>query len=119
MISRRRFLEVASVAAAMGLSRDLRAQRRPMIDVKALGAAANGKTSDLEFVKAAVEKAARYPGGATVYFPRGEYFLGTASDSLLVGSTRTRDVSFVGEEAILSCRSLKGSSSMLFFGGCR
>jgi hypothetical protein len=119
MISRRRFLGVAGCAAATTLARDTRAQRRPTIDVKALGAAANGRTSDLEYVKAAIERAARSPGGATVYFPRGEYFLGTASDSLLVGSTRTRDVSFIGDEATLSCRSLKGSSSMLFFGGCR
>jgi hypothetical protein len=53
-----------------------------------------------------------------VFFPPGEYFLGTASDSLLVGLTRLRDISLVGEGATISCRSLTGSSSMLFFGGC-
>ncbi|MGZ5094441.1 MAG: twin-arginine translocation signal domain-containing protein [Burkholderiales bacterium] len=119
MISRRQFLSAGSIAAATGVIGNARSEARNVIDVKALGASGSGKSSDLDYVKAAVEKAARYKGGATVYFPRGEYYLGTASDSLLVGLTRLRDVSLVGEGATISCRSLTGSSSMLYLGGCR
>jgi hypothetical protein len=99
--------------------RNARAQGRATIDVKALGATGSGKRSDLEYVRAAIETAGRQKGGATVFFPPGEYFLGTASDALLVGITKLRDVSFIGDRATISCRSISGSSSMLHLAGCR
>jgi hypothetical protein len=57
--------------------------------------------------------------GVTVLFPPGEYFLGAASDDLLLGATKLQNVKFVGPGATISCRSSKGSSSMLYLAGCR
>ena len=118
MISRRRFLATCAAGAA-GIVRTARAQRRIMVNVRAAGATGDGKTSDLEPVRNAVAAAARSGGGATVFFPPGEYFLGTPSDDLLVGLTRLRDIALIGENATLACRSARGSSSMLYVAGCR
>ena len=120
MVTRRSFVSaLAGVAASAALPRTIHAQRRPTINVRKLGAAGNGTVSDLEYVRAAVETAAGYGHGATVYFPPGEYFLGRANDSLLVNVSKLTDITFIGERATISCRSLKGSSSMLVFAGCR
>ena len=120
MITRRAFVSAAgALAGAALLPARARAQARPTIDVRKLGASGGGKTSDLDYLHRAVDAAARYDQGATIYFPPGEYFLGSASDTLLVNVTKLRNVAFVGERATLSCRSVKGSSSMLFFAGCR
>jgi Pectate lyase superfamily protein len=120
MKGRRRFLGIAGAAAVTGAYRSIaRAQRQPLFDVKALGATGNGATSDLQAINAAIDMAARSTHGATVYFPRGNYFLGTARESILIGATKLQNVSFIGDGATLACRSLSGSSSMLYLGGCR
>jgi hypothetical protein len=62
--------------------------------------------------------AARQRGGATVFFPPGEYFLGAANNAYLVGASKLRNVRFVGERATISCRSVNGQSSMLVLAGC-
>jgi hypothetical protein len=118
--TRRAFLSAVGVfAGALIVPPPVRAQARPTIDVKKMGATGSGKTSDLDYIRSAIDTAARYKSGAIVYFPPGEYFLGTGNDSLLVSGTRLQDVSFIGERATVSCRSLKGSSSMFFLAGCR
>jgi len=118
--SRRAFISsLGALTGALALPRSVRAQARPTIDVKKMGATGSGKTSDLDSIRAAIHTAARYKSGVTVYFPPGEYFLGTGNDSLLVNSTGLQDVSFIADRATVSCRSLKGSSSMFFFAGCR
>lgn len=99
--------------------RGTHAQTTPAINVKSLGAAGDGKQNDLQHVRAAIDKAAAQQRGATVLFPKGEYFLGPADNAFLVGLSRLRNVRLIGEQAILSCRSVKGQSSMLILAGCR
>lgn len=89
----------------------------PTIDVKKFGASGNGKLPDLRQVRAAIAAAAGYVGGATVYFPPGEYFLGAADDAWLLTATNLNNVRFVGERAMLSCKSVNGSTSMLVLAG--
>lgn len=115
---RRRFL--GAVAAALPAIASGAALSKPggAIDVKALGAAGNGTQSDLQAIREAVRLASRR-GGATVWFPPGEYSLGTANDAVLVAADGLRDVSFVGQGATLTCRSVSGQSTMLELAGCR
>ena len=96
-----------------------RAQTRPTIDVKKLGAFGNGKLPDLRQVREALQKAAEHPQGATVFFPPGEYYLGAIDDACLVTATNLRNVRIVGERATLTCTTLNGSSSILVLSGAR
>lgn len=91
----------------------------PVIDVKKLGAFGDGKLPDLRQLRAALAAAAEHLGGATVYFPPGEYFLGAADDSYLVSGTNLQNIRLVGERATLSCKTVSGSPSMLVLAGCR
>lgn len=91
----------------------------PTLNVKRLGASGNGKLSDLRPLRAAIAAAAEHHGGATVYFPSGEYFLGAADDSWLLAATNLSNIRFVGDRAMLSCRSVGGSASMLVLAGSR
>jgi hypothetical protein len=114
-MKRRRLL---AAAAALPVVRLARAASGPTIDVKRLGAYGDGRMSDLATVREAIQTAARRPG-STVLFPRGQYFLGTASDSYLVSAKGLRDVRIVGEDATIACRSVNGTSTMLELEGCR
>ncbi len=126
LINRRRLLAGLTLAgthwAGLGKSR---AQTRsnspagPTIDVKKLGAFGNGKPPDLRQVRAVIAVAAEHPGGATVYFPSGEYFLGTADGGWLLAATNLSNIRFVGERATLSCKSVTGAGSILVLAGCR
>lgn len=118
MLSRRGFLSMVTVLGANVITRSVEAQSRATINVKDAGASANGKRSDLQQVRAAIEMAAQRPGGATVFFPPGEYFLGIADDAYLLGASRMRNIRFVGDRATISCRSVNGQSSMLVLAGC-
>lgn len=126
LINRRRLLAGLTLAGAhlSGVGKSM-AQTRPnghagpTIDVKKLGAFGNGKLPDLRQLRAAIAAAAEHPGGATVYFPPGEYFLGAADDSHLLMATNLQNIRFVGDRATLSCKSVDGSSSILALAGCR
>src|SRR5581483_3541516 len=67
----------------------------------------------------ALRAAAGHPGGATVYFPPGEYYLGAVAAAPFAGITGARNVRLIGERATISCRTLGGISSMITFAGCR
>jgi hypothetical protein len=112
MMPRRRFLSLAAAGAVASLHRVARAQPRPTIDVKKLGAFGNGKQSDLRQIRRACELALEHPSGATIYFPPGEYYLGTALGADLVAITNLKNVRFVGERATLSCRSAGTTPTM-------
>lgn len=118
-LPRRQFLStIVSVVGAAVAPHRVQAQTRSTINVKSVGAAGDGKLSDLEHVRAAIAMAAERRDGATVFFPPGEYFLGTADDAYLLSLTKMRNIRFVGEQATLSCRSVRGQSSMLVLAGC-
>ncbi|MDB5903784.1 MAG: hypothetical protein JWM26_2662 [Betaproteobacteria bacterium] len=127
MLTRRHFLRdmavlaapvavTAHAADAPGKSRPLRV---PTINVKDLGAFGNGKLPDLAQVRAAIREASERPGGATILFPRGDYFLGAADETTLVAASNLQNVRFVGEQATISCKSVNGLSNMFLFAGCR
>jgi hypothetical protein len=115
-VKRRRVLAAALALPVAAIARA--ASPSSTIDVKRLGAYGDGRRSDLAVVREAMRLAAERRG-STVLFPRGEYFLGTANDSILVGAERLRDVRIVGEGATIACRSVNGSSTMLELTGCR
>jgi hypothetical protein len=117
--NRRRLIAALAAYPAVNPLRSGAAQRGPTIDVKSLGAFGDGRRPDALQIKEAIRRAADSIGGATVFFPPGEYFLGNASDSVLVAAEGLRDVRFVGEKATLTCRSITGSSTMLELVGCR
>lgn len=121
MPTRRRFMSAfAAVAAANTAAfRVAHAQRRPTIDVKKIGAFGNGKLPDLRQLRQAVEMASEHSGGATIYFPPGEYYLGAVDGSALLATRNLRNVRFIGERATLSCRSVNGMSDMLTLAGSR
>lgn len=115
-ISRRRLLTALAALPAAKLARA--ATSGSTIDVKRLGAAGDGRRADAGAVREAMRLAAERRG-STVLFPRGEYFLGTASDGTLVGAEGLRDVRIVGEDATIACRSVNGISTMLELTACR
>jgi hypothetical protein len=115
---RRRFI-MASGALISAMTGVARAQAKPTIDVRKLGAFGDGKLPDAHIVRQAVRLASERSAGATILFPPGEYFLGAADAETLVNVRGLRNVRFVGERAVLSCRSVEGQSSMLYLAGCR
>ena len=118
--SRRRFIAaLAALAPTLCSGASSRPSGADVIDVKALGAFGNGKLPDLRQIREAIRVAGRAHGGATVYFPPGEYFLGAADDAVLLDASGLRNVRFVGERATLTCRSVSGQSTMLHLAGCR
>lgn len=118
--TRRRFLSsAAALAPATALISSARAQTSPTINVKNAGASGNGKQTDLQHVRAAIEQAIARGKPATVFFPRGEYFLGSADNSYLLGISKAQGLRLTGEQAVISCRSVNGQSSMLVLAGCR
>jgi hypothetical protein len=118
--TRRRFMcALVALAPAASLAAASPNKPRNAIDVKELGAFGNGKLPDLRQIREAIRRAAEGPGGATVYFPPGEYFLGAADDAVLLSAEALRDVRLVGDRATLSCRSVAGTSTMLELSGCR
>lgn len=120
MTTRRNFMSAAAAFAGTLVSGGIaRAQSRPTIDVKKLGAFGNGKLPDLRQLRQALQQAAEHPAGATIYFPPGDYYLGAADDSYLLNGKNLQNVKFVGERATLTCRSINGSSSMLVLAGSR
>src|SRR3954471_10776224 len=110
--TRRSFLSTLAAGAAAAVAPRARAQTRPTIDVKKLGAVGNGKLSDLRQIRRACELALEHPSGATIYFPPGEYYLGTADGADLVRIAKLKNVRFVGERATLSCRSAGTTPTM-------
>lgn len=90
----------------------------PTINVKDLGAFGTGKLPDLAQLRAAIQAASERSAGATILFPRGEYFLGAADETTLLDASKLRNVSFIGEQATISCRSVNGLSNMLTLTGC-
>ena len=120
MFTRRRFIgALAALAPGASLAAAPARMAENTIDVKALGAFGNGKLPDLRQIREAIRRAADSPGGATVYFPPGEYFLGSADDAVLLMAEGLRDVRLVGERAALTCRSVSGQSTILQLSGCR
>jgi hypothetical protein len=120
MLSRRQFLASLAAVAAGGVGADAEsAARKTVIDVKALGATGDGKGVDLGFVRKAIAVAARQQGGATVFFPAGEYYLGEVDASFLLPTERLQNVRFLGQNATLSCRTVRGESYILSLAGCR
>jgi hypothetical protein len=118
MTCRRRFLSTLAAGAAAAAApvapvvRTARAQARPTIDVKKLGAFGNGKLPDLRQIRRACELALERPSGATIYFPPGEYYLGAADAGDLLAIRNLQNVRFVGEHATLSCRSVGTTPTM-------
>jgi hypothetical protein len=118
MFSRRRFV-VAGAALITAAGLPARAQSKPTIDVKKLGAFGDGKLPDLRQLRRACEMAAEHPGGATVYFPPGEYYMGAADGAELLQITNLQNVRFVGERATISCRTVNGTPAMFVLAACR
>ena len=118
-ISRRSFLTAAGVTALAPFAGAGAAQRGAVLDVKKLGAVGDGRTSDLAALRGVMREAAGQASGATIVFPPGEYYLGSASDALLIGATKLQNVKIVGDKATITCRSEKGVSSMFYLAGCR
>jgi polygalacturonase len=119
MLTRRRFITAASALAGAATLRRARAQSKPTIDVKKLGAFGDGKLPDLRQLRRACEMAAEHPGGATIYFPPGEYYMGAADASELLQITNLQNVRFVGERATISCRTVNGTPGMFVLAACR
>jgi hypothetical protein len=127
LFTRRRFLQavaalsapVCATAAAADAPSGSRAARVPTINVKDLGAFGNGRLPDLAQLRAAIRDAAEHPGGATILFPRGDYFLGAADETTLLSAANLQNIRFVGEQATITCKSVNGTSNMLMFAGCR
>lgn len=117
-MSRRRFMTAAAALAVQAL-RPARAQSRPTIDVKRLGASGSGKTSDRAAVRHAIEEAASARGGATVYFPPGEYYLGPVDGDSLLVLKNLENIRLVGERATLSCTTYRGRPEMVVIAGSR
>lgn len=118
--SRRTFIyRCGALVAATALSPSPRAQSRPTINVKQLGAFGTGKLPDLRQIREALSRASEYPRGATVYFPPGEYYLGAVDDAYLLTARNLQNVRIVGERATLTCRTVNGSSSILVLSGSR
>ena len=118
-MNRRRLIgAIAAMPAAAGV-RAASAPKSETIDVRALGAFGDGKRPDLRQVREALRRAGEAIGGATIFFPPGEYYLGTADDAVLLGAQDLRDVRIVGNKATLTCRSASGTSTMLELAGCR
>ena len=116
--NRRRLVGALAALPAVG-ARAASSPKTETIDVKALGAFGDGKRPDLRQVREALRRAGESINGATVFFPPGEYFLGTADDAVLLSAEDLRDVRIVGDKATLTCRSFSGQSTMLQLGGCR
>ena len=91
----------------------------PTINVKDLGAFGTGKLPDLTQLRAAIQEAGERAAGATIFFPKGDYFLGAADETTLLPASNLQNVRFVGEQATISCRSVNGLSNMFLFSGCR
>ena len=118
-MSRRRFIAATAALAAQALVRPARAQSRPTIDVKKLGATGNGKTSDRAAVRRALEQAANERAGATIYFPPGDYYLGPVDDEDLLVLRNRENIRLVGERATLSCTTYSGRPGLLVIAGSR
>jgi hypothetical protein len=116
---RRRLLGAFAALVPAVIARPAMPAQRDVINVKSLGASGNGKSSDLGPIREAVERAADRGRPTTILFPRGEYFLGTARESILVSAERLTGLRLVGEGATITCRSLSGSSTMVELVGCR
>jgi hypothetical protein len=99
-------------------ARDSAPPRNRTINVRDLGAFGNGKLPDVTQIREAIRRAAIQEGGATIFFPPGDYFLGAADDAVLLPAAGLRGVRFLGERATLSCRSVNGQSTMLQLAGC-
>src|SRR4051812_39838108 len=110
MTTRRSFLSTLAAGAAPALAPRARAPTRPTIDLKKPGAFGNGKLPPLRQIRRACELALEHPLGATVYFPPGEYYLGAADELLTIRDLQ--NVHFVGERAMLSCRSTGTTPTM-------
>ena len=120
MISRRGFLQGLSGAVASALAKNtVAASSAGTIDVKALGAFGDGKLPDLRQLREAVRIAGERRGGATIFFPPGNYYLGGIGDSALLVARGLENVRFLGDRATISCRSAYGQSDMLQLAGCR
>ena len=68
------------------------------INVKDLGAFGNGKLPDARQIREAIRLARERTGGATIFFPRGDYYLGAGDDAVLLDASGLRNVRFVGEQ---------------------
>lgn len=121
MTSRRQFIAAiaAAGAGASGGARAAPAPPRDAINVKTLGAFGDGKLPDLRLIREAIRIASERAGGATVYFPPGEYYLGAADETYLLHGKNLQNVRFVGDRATLSCKSVNGESSILVLAGSR
>src|SRR5688572_26257739 len=120
MTTRRRFIGAAAALGAVALlARPARAQSRPTINVKKIGAFGTGKASDLHQIRQAIRLAAEHPAGATVYFPPGEYYLGASDAAELLSLRNLKNLRFAGERATLSCRTISGRPEIFLLGGSR
>src|SRR5688572_20846949 len=118
-LTRRQFITaLASVVGGAALPR-ARAQTKPTIDVKKLGAFGDGKLPDLRQLRRAIEMAGEHPAGATIYFPPGEYYLGVVDRTDLLVANDLQNVRFVGERATISCKTLSGDPCILALAGTR
>src|SRR5688572_538098 len=100
MTTRRSFLSAAAaLAACTATAPAARSQPRQTIDVRKVGASGGGKASDLPHLRRAIELAGEQRGGATIYFPPGEYFLGAVDPEDLLIAKNLENVRFVGERA--------------------
>lgn len=113
-MQRRQFISWTAVAlsALFRNSTPAAAASDNVIDVKEMGAIADGIANDRAVVARAIQQAS--PDGGTVYFPPGEYFLGDlARGDIALSLTKAERVSFVGRNALLSCRSVSGTTAIL------
>lgn len=119
-VSRRRIVGMlGGLCAAPCIAPLAQGQSTATINVKTLGAFGDGKLPDLRQVREAIRLAGEKPGGATVFFPAGEYYLGAADEAVLLELSGVSDIRLVGDRATLSCRSVQGQSTMLQLAACR
>ena len=119
-LTRRRFIgALAAAVPAIAGAATRSSTPSKVIDVRTLGAFGDGKLPDARQIREALRLARETVGGATVFFPPGDYFLGAADDAVLLDLEGARDVRIAGERATLTCRSVNGQSTMLNLAGCR
>ena len=83
--------------------------KRPLVNVKHLGAKGDGATDDTDTIQAAIDYAESL-GGATVFFPAGVYLIGKTAGT---GLTSKDFVSFLGEtkgKTIIEWKPISGGS---------
>jgi hypothetical protein len=109
----------AAVLLGQRLITSAHAQDSNVSDVRAFGAAGDGKTLDIAAVRAAALQLKK-AGGGRLFFPAGEYFLGEPPEGgELIAFVDLDNVTVSGYGARLVCQSRRGTSNIIKMNDCR